>query len=88
MIRDEKYVSKAEWFVSLLRAAASTGSGNAYLPLCPSRGDVAILLYYLAKCQIEKGSDILEGVSVEPRHVGEIVLKIAQLPQPEPPAKK
>ncbi len=83
MIKDAKYVSKAEWFVSLLRAAASTSSSNVYLPLCPSRGDVAILLYYLAKCQIEKGSDILGGVSVKPGHVRDIVLKIAQLPLPE-----
>ena len=83
MIKDTKYVSKAEWFVSLLRAAASTSSSNVYLPLCPSRGDVVILLYYLAKCQIKKGSDILKGVSVEPGHVRDIVLKIAQLPLPE-----
>jgi hypothetical protein len=40
---------KAEWWLLFLREAARRKKPDAYLPLCPGRGDVVALLYYMGK---------------------------------------
>ena len=48
MMQNSSIVAELEWFPILARAAANTiAEGEAYLPLCPSKGDVAALLYYI-----------------------------------------
>jgi hypothetical protein len=47
MIEDEGYLLRAEWFPLLVRAASGAlESNDKYFPVCPSKGDVAALLYY------------------------------------------
>ena len=82
MIREPEYVLRAEWFPMLARAAAGAvgfGSRDSYLPVCPGKGDVAAILYYLYL----KAGDTRVGVSAD--DVEKIVAKLANLPKPRAP---
>lgn len=77
MIKNADYVLRAEWFPLLARTAAgATGSGNrnSYLPVCPSKGDVAAILYYLYG-KIGKN----ESITINEDIVRDIVVKLAGL---------
>ena len=79
---------KYEWFISLARAAARGDSNTSYLPLCPSKGDIAALFYYYLcfRKSLEEGSDeesnssiLNESISINVSNVKDIVTKIARL---------
>lgn len=82
---------KYEWFISLIRAAARGSSNTSYLPLCPSKGDIAAIFYYYLcfRKSLEEGSDensdssiLDELISISVSDVKDLVTKITRL-QPQ-----
>ena len=81
MVRDPRIVAELEWFPVLARAAANTAASrnnrSSYLPLCPSKGDVAAHLYY-----IRLNGDLFStfnNVNVGGNSVADIVQRLIRL---------
>ncbi len=81
MVRDPRIVAELEWFPVLARAAANTAASrnnrSSYLPLCPSKGDIAALLYYI---RFDRGLfNTFNNVNVRGNNVADIVRRLIQL---------
>jgi len=52
LVGKDEVFERVEWIPLLLRAAARAqrSSNDVYIPVCPGRGDVAAVAYYLALC--------------------------------------
>ena len=79
MIRDPRIVAELEWFPVLARAAVNNiaRGQNTYLPLCPGKGDVAALLYYVRLNR--RLMSTLNNISIGANNIDDIVRRLILL---------